>query len=104
MGVTLADVARRAGVSIATASRVINDSSHTVTAKLRARVLAAVEELHYIPNAHAQALARATSSIIGVIIHDVSDPYFAEITRGIQRVATEAGRLVMICNTYRDPV
>ncbi len=99
---TLADVARRAGVSVATATRVLSDSSYGVTAKLRARVLAAAEELGYVPNAHAQALASARTSTVGVIVHDVSDPYFAELTRGIQRVAAEAGRLVMICNTYRD--
>lgn len=102
MPVTLADVARRARVSLATASRVMNDSSYGVTAALRARVLAAAEEILYVPNAHAQALARASTSTVGVVVHDVSDPYFSEITRGIQRVASEAGRLVMICNTYRD--
>ncbi len=66
-------------------------------------MLAAVEELQYVPHAHAQSLARANRSAIGVIVHDVSDPYFAEITRGLQRVATEHGRLVIICNSYRDP-
>ncbi|MFY1696131.1 MULTISPECIES: LacI family DNA-binding transcriptional regulator [unclassified Solwaraspora] len=100
---TLADVAKRAGVSPATASRIINGSSKPVTEALRERVLAAVEELQYVPNAHAQSLARAHRSAVGVIVHDVSDPYFAEITRGLQRVATEHGRLVIICNSYRDP-
>ena len=100
---TLADVARRAGVSPATASRIINGSSKPVTEALRERVLAAVDELQYVPNAHAQLLARSHRSAVGVIVHDVSDPYFAEITRGLQRVATQHGRLVIICNTYRDP-
>ncbi|MFY1689717.1 LacI family DNA-binding transcriptional regulator [Plantactinospora sp. WMMB782] len=100
---TLADVARRAGVSPATASRIINGSPKPVTDALRERVLAAVEELQYVPNAHAQQLARNHRSAVGVIVHDVSDPYFSEITRGLQRVATEHGRLVIICNTYRDP-
>jgi LacI family transcriptional regulator, galactose operon repressor len=100
---TLADVARRAGVSTATASRIINGSAKPVAEALRERVLAAVAELQYVPNAQAQMLARSHRSIVGVIVHDVSDPYFAEITRGIQRVATEHGRLVIICNTYRDP-
>src|SRR5688572_21584228 len=102
MPATLAKVARRAGVSLATASRVLSDSSYGVTAELRERVQAAAEELQYVPNAHAQALARASTSTVGVLVHDVSDPYFSEITRGIQQVASEAGRLVMICNTYRD--
>jgi LacI family transcriptional regulator len=100
---TLADVARRAGVSAATASRVINGSAKPVTEELRDRVHRAVEELHYVPNAHAQLLARSDRIAVGVIVHDVSDPYFAEITRGLQRVATERGRLCIICNTYRDP-
>jgi LacI family transcriptional regulator len=100
---TLADVARRAGVSTATASRIINGSSKPVADVLRERVLAAVAELQYVPNAQARALARSQRSIVGAIVHDVSDPYFAEITRGIQRVATEHERLVIICNTYRDP-
>ncbi len=101
--VTLADVARRAKVSPATASRVINGSSKPVAEELRERVLKAVEELRYVPNAAARMLARAERGAIGVIVHDVSDPYFAEITRGLQRVATDRGTLLVICNSYRDP-
>jgi LacI family transcriptional regulator len=100
---TLADVARRAGVSTATVSRIINNSPKPVGEELRERVLAAVAELQFVPNANAQQLARAHRTAVGVIVHDVSDPYFAEITRGLQRVATENGRLVIICNSYRDP-
>ncbi|WP_189077705.1 LacI family DNA-binding transcriptional regulator [Mangrovihabitans endophyticus] len=101
--VTLADVARHAGVSTATASRIINNSPKPVAEHLRERVLAAVNELQFVPNANARQLARADRSAVGVIVHDVSDPYFAEITRGLQRVAAEHGRLVIICNSYRDP-
>jgi LacI family transcriptional regulator len=100
---TLADVARRAGVSTATASRIINGSSKPVADTLRERVLEAVAELQYVPNAHAQMLARSHRSAVGVIVHDVSDPYFAEITRGLQRVASANGRLVIICNSFREP-
>ncbi len=101
---TLADVARKAGVSSATASRVINGSPKPVRDELRRRVLRAVEELRYVPNAQAQMLARAERGAVGVIVHDVSDPYFAEITRGLQRVAIDHGTLLVICNSYRDPV
>ncbi len=101
--VTLSDVAARAGVSLATASRVINNSAKPVAPELRTRVLSAVEDLHYVPNVHAQNLARAQRTAVGVIVHDVSDPYFAEITRGLQRVAAAHGRLLLICNSYRDP-
>jgi LacI family transcriptional regulator len=101
--VTLADVARRARVSPATASRVINGSTKPVADGLRERVLKAVADLRYVPNAHAQNLARAQRSAVGVIVHDVSDPYFAEITRGLQRIASTYGQLLVICNSYRDP-
>ena len=100
---TLADVARRAGVSPATVSRVVSGGDRRVTEELRSRVLKAVEDLHYVPNAHAQYLARSRRVAVGVVVHDVSDPYFAEITRGLQQVATEYGRLLIICNSYRDP-
>ncbi len=100
---TLAEVAARAGVSLATASRSLNGSKRGVAEDLRARVLAAANELGYVPNAQAQALARSSSSLVGVIIHDVSDSYFSEITRGILNVAGGAGRLVTFCNSYRDP-
>ncbi|MEV6348875.1 LacI family DNA-binding transcriptional regulator [Actinoplanes sp. NPDC051851] len=103
MAVTLADVARLAGVSPATVSRVINDSAKKVAPELRERVLAAVAQLHYVPNAHAQNVARPRKSAVGVIVHDVSDPYFAEITRGLQRQAGAQDRLLVICNSYREP-
>ncbi|MFC7530645.1 LacI family DNA-binding transcriptional regulator [Actinoplanes sp. GCM10030250] len=103
MAVTLADVARLAGVSPATVSRVINDSSKRVNEDLRERVLAAVAQLHFVPNAHAQHVARPRKSAVGVIVHDVSDPYFAEITRGLQRQAGAHDRLLVICNSYREP-
>jgi LacI family transcriptional regulator len=101
--VTLADVARRARVSPATASRVINGSQKPVADELRERVVRAVEDLRYVPNAHARMLARAERGAAGVIVHDMSDPYFAEITRGLQRAAIARGTLLVICNSYRDP-
>lgn len=100
---TLVDVAKRAGVSPATASRILSGSAKPVSDTLRNRVLTAAASLQYVPNAHAQQLARARPTAVGVIVHDVSDPYFAEITRGLQRVATDDDRLVFICNSYRDP-
>ncbi|MFD0688256.1 LacI family DNA-binding transcriptional regulator [Actinomadura fibrosa] len=100
--VTLQDVARAAGVSLATASRVLNGTSQ-VRADLRERVLAAAGELSYTPNAHAQALASSSSKSVGVICHDVSDPYFAAVARGVMRTAAAHGMLVMLASTFRDP-
>ncbi|MGC7102361.1 LacI family DNA-binding transcriptional regulator [Amycolatopsis lurida] len=100
--VTLEDVARAAEVSLATASRALNGTTK-VRADLRDRVVAAAEELAYTPNAHAQALAGASHRTVGVICHDVSDPYFAAIARGVMRVAGDNGLLVMLASTFRDP-
>ena len=76
MSARLRDVALRAGVSVATASRVISGRDDGVHPARREAVLRAAQELHYVPNAHAQALARAGTAQIGAILHDVSAPYF----------------------------
>lgn len=99
---TLADIAAEAGVSLATASRVLSGSRDRVSAALAERVETAARSLHYVPNAHARALARASSTTIGLIVHDVSDPYFAEIARGVLEAASTHDHLVLICNTFRD--
>ena len=103
MSARLQDVARRAGVSVATASRVLSGRADGVRAERREAVMTAARAMHYVPNAHAQALARAGTTHIGAILHDVSDPYFSEIVRGLQRAAVDADRLVTVCNSYRDP-
>lgn len=100
---TLTDVAHRAGVSLSTASRVISNSEYGVTDELRHRVLNAAVELNYVPNATARALATNLTSTLGVVVGDVGDPYFSEILRGVQWVASETGHLVIICNSYREP-
>ena len=100
---SLADISRRAGVSIATASRVLNGSSHPVSDATRSRVLAAADELGYRPSELARALVKRTSRIVGVIVGDIVDPYFAEIARGVETVAARVGHLTMVCNTERRP-
>ena len=69
----------------------------------RARVLAAAADLGYAPSALAQALVQRSSRIIGVIVNDIVDPYFAEIARGVEDVAGRMGYLVMVCNADRRP-
>ncbi len=100
---TIHDVARRAGVSPATVSRVLNRSSHPVSARGRRRVLAAVRQLSYIPNLLARSLLTQETSAIGVLIPDVSNPYYAAILRGIEDAVGPSGRTVILCNTDRDP-
>jgi len=98
---SLADVGRQAGVSIATASRVLNGSAHPVSDATRERVLEAARELGYSPSALARALVTRRSRIIGVMVGDIVDAYFAEITRGVEDVAARAGYMTIICNADR---
>ncbi|NKQ54174.1 LacI family transcriptional regulator [Amycolatopsis sp. K13G38] len=100
--VTLEDVATVASVSLATASRVLNGTTN-VREDLRERVLSAAADLAYAPNVHAQALAGATRRTVGVVCHDVDDPSFAAVARGVMRVADEHGFLVMLASTFHDP-
>ncbi|MFJ9844275.1 LacI family DNA-binding transcriptional regulator [Kitasatospora sp. NPDC101155] len=102
--VTLQQVARHAGVSIATASRALHGATgRAVGEELRRRVLAAAAELGYVSNAPAQALARSRSSVVGLIVHDITDPYFGEIAAGVMRVAREGDLMVILAATFRDP-
>ena len=98
---SLAHVAQAAGVSIATASRVLNGSSHPVSEATRERVLAAARELGYSPSALARALVTRRSRIIGVVVGDIVDAYFAEITRGVEDVAARSGYMTIVCNADR---
>ncbi|WP_027342202.1 LacI family DNA-binding transcriptional regulator [Hamadaea tsunoensis] len=101
---TLQQVADAAGVSLATASRVLHGSGgRTVREELRGRVLAEAARLRYVSHAPAQALARATTSIVGLIVHDIADPYFAAIAAGAMRAAREHDLMVMVACTFRDP-
>lgn len=103
MAGSLAEVARRAGVSIATASRALSGSSHPVSSEVRERIERAARELGYSPSALARALVTRRSRIIGVIVGDIVDPYFAEITRGVEDVARRSGYLTIVCDADRDP-
>lgn len=96
------DVARLANVSIATVSRVLNPGSHKVNTETAEKVRQAVKELDYRPNALARALQMKKTMTIGVIIPDISNHYYAEIVRGIQRVAEREGYNIILQNTERN--
>ncbi|MBS4101442.1 LacI family DNA-binding transcriptional regulator [Tsukamurella paurometabola] len=102
MAVTLQDVAQRAGVSQSTASRVLNGSSRVPRADVADRVRAAALELGYVPNAQAQALARSSTGLLGVVVHDIADPYFSSIVRGVQTASRTAAKEVLLASTDRD--
>ncbi|MBO3083226.1 LacI family DNA-binding transcriptional regulator [Cellulomonas fengjieae] len=102
--VTLSDVAREAGVSLATASRAINGSANrTVRADLRERVLEAAARLRYTPDANAQAMARGRTTSVGLVVHDIADPYFSSIAAGVTRAADREGLQVTLTSTQHDP-
>jgi LacI family transcriptional regulator len=99
----LQDVAVAAGVSLATASRSLHNGTRAPRPELRERVQRVAAELGYTSNGPAQALARATTPVVGLIVHDITDPYFAALAIGAMRVAHDHGLLVLVGNTFRDP-
>ncbi|MEV7973952.1 LacI family DNA-binding transcriptional regulator [Cellulomonas sp. NPDC089187] len=102
--VTLSDVAREAGVSLATASRALNGSAtRTVGPELARRVRAAADKLRYAPDGVAQAMARGRTNAIGLVVADVSDPLFGAITSGVSAAADEAGLSVTLASTREVP-
>ena len=100
---TLSEVARLAGVSPATASRVLNGSVRTPGPEIAERVRQAAASLSYVPNAQAQGLAKSSSGLIGLIVHDIADPYFAAIARGVQAAAREQDKMVLLATTKGTP-
>jgi len=100
---TLEEVARAAGVSLATASRALNGSTRKVNAEFRERVLAAARTLNYSPNLAAQAVAKGGTSTVALLVADISDPYFSTIASGVMQAAEERGLIVTISSTERRP-
>jgi LacI family transcriptional regulator len=100
---SIVEVARLANVSITTASRVLSGSSYPVSQEKRSRVMAAAARLNYSPSALAKAMVTGDTRIVGVIIGDATDPYFATIVRGVEDAAREHGYLVIVCNSDRNP-
>lgn len=99
---TLRDVANRAGVSIGSVSAVVNRTA-PVSATLRQRVLAAIEELGYAPDGVARSLKTGRTRIIGLVIPDITNPLFAALAAAIERACDAAGYALVLCATADDP-
>lgn len=97
------EVARCAGVSPATVSRVLN-KTHYISAETERRVLEVVRQLNYVKNVHARRLSTGRSDLFGLLISEIVNPYFPEIIRGFQAAAWERNFDVLICNTEYDPL
>ncbi len=99
---TIRDVARRAGVGVATVSRVLNNSGY-VSSGTRARVLQAVEELGYVPNRLARGLRSKRTQTLGLVLTDITNPFWTTVARGVEDAASAKGFSVILCNTDESP-
>ncbi|MFD3420373.1 LacI family DNA-binding transcriptional regulator [Streptomyces decoyicus] len=99
---TMTDVARRAGVSVATVSHVLNET-RPVRPDTRAAVLGAIDELGYTPNTLARSLVTSRTRSIGLAVSAISNPYFTEILQGVEAGALEAGYSLLLTDPHDDP-
>lgn len=95
-------VAQRANVSIATVSRTINHVP-TVNAKMAKRVWEAISELNYFPNTQARALVSGRSGLLGIIVSEITNPFFPELIQGFEDIAVENGYEILVSSTNYDP-
>jgi len=100
--VTLADVAREAGVDSSTVSRAVNGTA-SLSPATRTRVQRAIDKLGYQPNRAARRLAGGRTGAIGIVVPDLTNPFFSAIARGAQRAAHEAGELTFIADSDARP-
>lgn len=99
---TIRDVAKKAGVSVATVSRFLNGNGY-VSQEAASAVKAAVEELNYELNTVARSLTTKKSNLIGLILPDITNPFFPELARAVEDVALTYGYTVVLCNSDEDP-
>jgi len=99
MAVTIKDIAKLANVSITTVSRVINNKTEGVSEETRERILQLVKEHEYQPNAIARGLVTKKTKTLGLIIPDITNPFFPDIARGVEDSAHIYGYNVFLCNT-----
>lgn len=99
--VTLKDIAKKSGFSIATVSKVLNNKKG-ISSKTREKILKIAKELNYIPSYPAISVKSNKTNTIGLLISDIANPFFPEIVKGIERVAYNHGFNLILCNTNED--
>lgn len=101
---TISDIAKKAGLSVSTVSRVLNNKSqsHRISRDTAELIIKTAAEMSYRPNAVARSLRLKKTNTIGLVVPDISNPFFAHITRGIQRAAHGAGYSLVVCDTDED--
>jgi LacI family transcriptional regulator len=100
---TIGDVAAAAGVGVATAARVLSGRGYA-SAEARSKVLAAVDQIGYVPNVMARNLRLQKSNAIGLLIADVENSFYSSIAKHVESVATAHGHAIILCNSNDDPV
>lgn len=98
---TLKDVAEKAGVTVTTVSRVINNRGY-LSAETKQKVQQAMDELHYRPNELARSLSRQTTNTIGIITPHIMHPYFAQLISNLESAASHRGYKILLCNSKED--
>ena len=101
--VTIKDIARICNVSIATVSRVVNNSNKGVGQKTKEHVLSVIKELHYSPNGMARGMVNGNTGLIGLVLPDIRNPFFAELARGVEDYCTQMHYNCLLCNTDSKP-
>lgn len=99
MKVTIKDIAKEAGVSIATVSKILNKKDQNISEKTRKKVLEIIKEKNYIPNTIARSLVTKQTKSIGLVIPDITNPFFPELVRGAEDCASKCGYNIIFCNT-----
>lgn len=99
---TIKEIAKKAKVSTATVSRIINHKEEGYSAETREKVLQVIEELNYSPNRIARGMVTKKTFTIGLVIRDIENPFFPTLVRGIEKVANENGYFILLCNTDGD--
>ena len=98
MSVTISDIAKEAKVSSATVSRVLNDSGY-VKEETKQRILDVIKEKNYVPSAIARSLSKSETNTIGIIVPDITNPYFGEIIKGVSEIAEKNNLNIILFNT-----
>ncbi|MEA1974297.1 MAG: LacI family DNA-binding transcriptional regulator [Bacillota bacterium] len=99
MKITIKDIAKEAKVSTATVSKVLNRKDHRISDQTRNLVLKIAKDKNYIPNSMARSLVTKKTNTIGLILPDITNPFFPELARGAEDKANEEGYMIMFCNT-----
>jgi LacI family transcriptional regulator len=100
--VTISDVAREAGVSLMTVSRVVNGKEE-ISPTTRQRVLDVIEQMGYRPSGIARGLATQRTGTLGLVVPDMANPFFSDVARGAEDRARAAGYNIFVCNTDESP-